>query len=518
MTSHLEKHVDFYAVATSLFNDMVSRLRETAACNHADVERAVLEGGTAILRNLFQGWLDQVAALEKFLSKSFPKPQGVDEVRQWSCQMECTFGRVYPRRLGYKKQGEPSVFPLDEALNLPAKLYSLPLSERVADEARRSSFGEVVATVDKTTGAHVPRRQAEELTREVAQDFDDFYEQKSSSDTVSPDALELMSSDCKGVRMIEKGLRNQTQKAKQKEEESRVRGDPMAQRKASRHDKRMAVATANWEQTPKVRTAEDIMSGFDGEDKEKKQRAKLPPPQNKRVRASVEKSLAEGVEEMFEELERRDPRHERKVGVLLDGDEDQLKLVKQEANKRGISSIRVILDVIHVLHYLWMATYALCNKDDRKTEAFTRELLRRMLTGPANYVASTLRRMATMQQLGDKAREPVDTCCDYLLKYQEHMRYSEYLAQGFPIASGIIEGTCRYLIQDRLGITGARWDVPGAEAVLRLRAIRSSGDWDEYIAFHERQELSRNHQARKADLPPGKRSYTRGQAKSLRPN
>ena len=73
------------------------------------------------------------------------------------------------------------------------------------------------------------------------------------------------------------------------------------------------------------------------------------------------------------------------------------------------------------------------------------------------------------------------------------MDYSTFLAQGLPIASGVIEGACRHLVQDRLGITGARWDLPGAEAMLRLRALRSSGDWDAYWRFHLRQEALRNY-------------------------
>ncbi len=137
--------------------------------------------------------------------------------------------------------------------------------------------------------------------------------------------------------------------------------------------------------------------------------------------------------------------------------------------------------------------YVLCKKDAVSTEARVRELVGRLLTGPANYIAASLRRQATLMNLTVAEREPVDTCCDYLLKYQEYMRYSEYLAQGFPIATGVIEGACRHLVEDRMGITGARWDVPGAEAVLRLRAIRCSGDWDEYWKFHEQQELERNH-------------------------
>ena len=73
------------------------------------------------------------------------------------------------------------------------------------------------------------------------------------------------------------------------------------------------------------------------------------------------------------------------------------------------------------------------------------------------------------------------------------MCYPELLAQGLPIATGVIEGACRHLIQDRLGITGARWGLAGAEAVLKLRAIHSSSDWDAYWHFHQLQEARRNY-------------------------
>jgi hypothetical protein len=46
---------------------------------------------------------------------------------------------------------------------------------------------------------------------------------------------------------------------------------------------------------------------------------------------------------------------------------------------------------------------------------------------------------------------------------------------------------------------GARWTLAGAEAVLRLRALRASGDLDAYWTFHLREELRRNHAKRYAD-------------------
>lgn len=57
------------------------------------------------------------------------------------------------------------------------------------------------------------------------------------------------------------------------------------------------------------------------------------------------------------------------------------------------------------------------------------------------------------------------------------MKYNEYLKNGYPIATGIIEGACRYLVKDRMEITGARWGLKGAEAILKLRAIKISGDF-----------------------------------------
>ena len=95
------------------------------------------------------------------------------------------------------------------------------------------------------------------------------------------------------------------------------------------------------------------------------------------------------------------------------------------------------------------------------------------------------------------------------------MHYSEYLDRGFPIATGVIEGACRYLIKDRMDITGARWGLASAEAVLRLRALRTSGDFMEYWTFHERCEYERNHAARYAGgevprlLPPAQTARPR---------
>jgi len=107
-----------------------------------------------------------------------------------------------------------------------------------------------------------------------------------------------------------------------------------------------------------------------------------------------------------------------------------------------------------------------------------------------------MRRAATLRGLSRKAREGVDDCADYLLKYRHMLRYDECLAHGLPIATGVIEGACRHLIKDRMDITGARWGLESAEAILKLRSLRSSGDFEAYWEFHKTHELKRNHTSR----------------------
>ena len=106
--------------------------------------------------------------------------------------------------------------------------------------------------------------------------------------------------------------------------------------------------------------------------------------------------------------------------------------------------------------------------------------------------------------LSRDTRKPVDTCADYLLKYAPYLHYDRYLAAGYPIATGVIEGACRHLVRDRMELSGARWRLVGAEAVLKLRALRASGDFDAYWDFHEAREHERNHAQRYADgiAPP----------------
>jgi hypothetical protein len=186
----------------------------------------------------------------------------------------------------------------------------------------------------------------------------------------------------------------------------------------------------------------------------------------------------------------------------VDGNPKQLELLKKQAKAFEVT-LTIIIDFIHVLEYLWKASHAFYKEGDLKCEQFVSERLLRVLNGQSSQVAKGIRKMATDRKLTEMQRKAVDKCASYLLKYKEYLRYDKYLAAGFPIATGVIEGACRYLVKDRMDITGARWGLSGAEAVLKLRSLRVSGDFDEYWSYHEKREQERNHSSKyKNGLPP----------------
>ena len=478
-----ETGFDEFAAAKEQFEKLIGELRSESTQNveHGDVESLIAREGNELLRRLMQGHLDQRAQAEEPLD-GLVGADGEERryVRARSRELMTLFGVVTVSRLGYSGHRLDSVFPLDEALNLPPDKYSLGLRRKVGLEVAKGSFDEAVMAIAEGTGAQVPKRQTEQLSRAISVDFEAFYAHQPVV-AVKTDLL-VMSVDAKGVVMRHQDLREATRKAAEKSKRKRK---TRLSRGEKRNRKRMATVAAVYEVDPYPRTAEQIM-GLDEDETIR------PQVQNKRVWASLRQSPAEVIEAMFTEAERRDPQHERTWLVLVDGQETQLEEV-EAAIKRHRTDTVVIQDFVHVLEYLWKAAYCFYDDGTEEAEAWVQAHALALLQGKASDVAAGMRRSATRQELSQEARAPVDKCADYLLKNKARFDYATALANGWPIATGIIEGACRHLVKDRMDLTGARWSLDGAEAVLRLRALRASGDFEDYVAFHCRQERLRNY-------------------------
>ncbi len=254
----------------------------------------------------------------------------------------------------------------------------------------------------------------------------------------------------------------------------------------------MAVVTAVWDQPRGVREASEIVEQFKPATQRRGPRRALPRQQNKRVAATVAHDQGATIGAMFDEAQRRDPAHRRTWVVVIDGAETQADVVQREADRLGVRVV-IVLDLIHVLRYLWRSAIAIHAGTNAAAERWVRTYVGKLLTRPVVDVVAGLRQSATLHAITNARRAAVESCAAYLLARSGQLDYASALRESLPIASGVIEGACRSLVQDRMGIAGARWTVEGAEAVLRIRALIASGGWRAYCRFHLVKEHARNY-------------------------
>ena len=407
------------------------------------------------------------------------------------------FGKVVIERMGYGASQTNSLFPKDAILNLPDDLYSHGIRKLIALEICKNSFDDTIESVKRNTGIQIPKRQTIELTIKASQDFDAYYDNACSAnaiETAKTLPLIILTTDGKGVVMRKEDLRKETKK---KAEKTKHKLNKRLSRGEKSNAKRMATVASVYNIDVFVRTPKQIINEFSSVKLE--EITKRPRPLAKRVWASLEKSSEKVTQEIFEEALRRDPDKQKKWVCLIDGDPNQCKRVRKIAKKLKIK-ITIIMDIIHVIEYLWRAARVFYNENNPDAEIWVNDRLFEVLKGKAGYVAGGIRRSATLRKLSEEDRKAVDVSADYLIKKSPYLKYDKYLKEGFPIATGVIEGACRYLIKDRMDLTGARWRLKGAEAVIKLRSLKASKDFDKYWEFHEYKEHYRNHLSRYADL------------------
>ncbi|MCH8047950.1 MAG: hypothetical protein IID44_30005 [Planctomycetes bacterium] len=150
-----------------------------------------------------------------------------------------------------------------------------------------------------------------------------------------------------------------------------------------------------------------------------------------------------------------------------------------------------ILDLLHVTSYLWNAAYLFHSEGSDEATAFVRDRTLRILHGEVGYVIGGLRQMATKRSLPAAKQRKLTQICNYLQHNRDRMRYDEYLAAGFPIASGVIEGACRHVVKDRMERAGMRWTIDGAQAMLDLRSTSINGQWSAFQTHRIKTETRR---------------------------
>jgi hypothetical protein len=485
---------DFFDMSREHGKTMENHLRSPKAMSstHSEIEAFVETEGREYLRRLLQGHLDLRAAQEQEVEVLGADHVPRKHIRRSVRSLMTVVGEVEVQRLAYQAPEVSGLHPMDAALGLPDELYSHGVRFRVAKEVAARSFDEVVEHLKETTGAPVPKRQVEQLAARAAEDFEAFYATRAVAAEDTADLL-VLSFDGKGVAMRHDDLRPATKKAA---EVGRRKLATRLTKGEKRNRKRMAQVATIYSLEPCARTPMDLLHDLRPP---KDKRSPRPRPVNKRVWASLMRSPEEVIADAFDEAEWRDPEHKRRWVVTVDGSRDQLTQIRKLAKRRR-TSVTIVLDIIHVLEYLWKAAHVFHGDGTREAELWVEQRFLALLQGrSAGHIAKGIRRFAERYDLSDEARGVIADCTRYLVNNRAILHYDRVLADGLPISTGVIEGACRYLVKDRMDRTGARWSLSGAEAVLRLRSLHASGDFDAYWAFHLEQEHARIHGARYAD-------------------
>jgi len=467
------------------------------------MEVLVVERGRELLRGVVQLGLDAQAAAEVRL----PQVTGADGVprrraeRGHSRPVVTRLGEVTVRRIAYRSgtRGVPSLFPRDAVLSLPPCGYSWALQQLAEMSCRSVSYEQGHEFVLAATGVSVGKRQLEQIVIAAAADAERFCQDwpgeeeqlagtghQGENQGLPPLAV---SADGKGVAMRPEARRG---RARAPDQRTRTFGKRTGTGEKKGH-KRMAQTGCVFDVIPadETRTPEQVMGPGSGT------AGNVPRAVNRWYACDITAGRDVTTGKVFDEAERRDPDHRRTWIALADGDRCQLDWIRAQAAARGIT-ITIIIDFIHVLEYLQKAAWCFHPPRDPAMEDWVTAQGLDILHGQVTGVAARIAGLAAQHppEPGSEHAKIIARTLSYLENKQPFMDYPAALANGWPIATGVIEGACRHLVQDRMGITGARWGLDGAQAMLWLRAIAASGDHDAYWDWHITQEHHRNHLSR----------------------
>ena len=374
------------------------------------------------------------------------------------------FGKLTFERHAFTASGQPVVCPLDAALSLPARCYSDLLREWMSYGATDESYRESQTVLERILGQALSLQALETAVAEAAGDVGAFYGQPPApAAPAGAGTIVVAQADGKGVPLVPA-----TPPARPAR---RGKGHPPATKEA--------VVTALYTIAPYRRTPADVAAALLRE-AGRPQPAARPRPIGKEVRATLagkETALTRAAQRA---AQREHPAIQHRV-ALTDGAE-----ALQQQMVTHLPDYTLVLDIVHATEYLWEAANALLGERHPDRTAWVRGHLAPLLAGQTAAVITALESGAADPALTATQRQAVERAVGYYRRNQPYMRYDDYLARGWPIGTGVVEGACGHLVKDRLQQAGMRWTQAGAQAVLDLRAVRLNGDWDAYWEFHRR--------------------------------
>ena len=457
--------------AKSEFDQMVVAIRKAATEGQRIdlVERDLWHRMLAISRLMLQGFVDlqgpgDLGTTLEYEGRTLNRLEDLHDRRYVSVFGELVISRVV---YGSRETQKHEVVPLDGRLCLPESDFSYLLQEWDQSFCVQGSYAQSNQSIDRILNIGQSIHSLEDMNRFMAQDVETFQDSQPVPKPEEEGFLLVLTADGKGVPM----RRDPDQDAPS------IRGRRKKGEKANK--KRMVCVGAVYSIDPFKRTADDVVNEILRESRQKDR----PVPQNKRMRSKLTRPIegieANSKEQIFswfeEQIAFRNPDGSKVMVCVMDGERALWKML----DSYEWEVVRV-LDIYHVLEYLWDAAYCFCSESSDTAQKFVTERLRRILEGDVGRVIGGLKQMATKHNLRGNRKRQLSVAINYLQRNRGFMHYDEYLANGYPIGSGVVEGACRHFVKDRMELTGMRWRTDGAQAMLDLRSVFLNDDWEAF--------------------------------------
>jgi len=387
------------------------------------------------------------------------------------------FGEVSVERKAYWRKGMRIQYPLDERLSLPERSFSDWVQERVSELTVMMTYEEACGIFSKWLGWDLHKRSTQQINADHVAAVADYYETRPTPETPTSDTILVVSADGKGIPM--------TRQDSPPPEARRGRGEKKTAKKE-------ATVTAVYTIAPYERTADDIIRALlPGYRVEPSALPARPKPSHKQVFGTLDGQQA-AFEHLVQQVAGRDAETIAHYVALTDGNRGLKNRVQQD-----LPDFTLIVDIIHVTEYLWEAAHALLGESHPTREDWMRDALRCLLEDDLDHLLNHLNYQ--LPGLSKSKQTILQKVMGYLKNNRDFMHYQTYLAQGYPIGTGVIEGACRHLVKDRFERAGMRWSIAGAQVMLGLRAVYLNEDWEDFQRFRRQQA----HQQRYGSPHPG---------------
>jgi hypothetical protein len=401
------------------------------------------------------------------------------------------FGDFTVERVVYgTREGQTiAAAPLDARLGLPEGKFSYLLQDWDQALAVENPYGQVNAVLARILGLKQSVASLEAMTQTLGGAVAGHEAARPSPGPSPGEQVVVLSADGKGVPL------RKPADAPAIAAHAHAPG-PKPDRK------KMAIVGGAYQIAPHPRTAAAVVESLfrDPTTPAERPTTPRPVPQQKRrcavlpVAAAVAEALAapRPTEVVFPwllaEARQRDPDHQHAWVLLMDG---QHALWDAAAATFGDTARVEILDLLHVTGYLWEAVHLFLPTGSTLATTLMTVLVHAVLDGVGPGVIRWLQDLAEQGHLPAASRARLAQIHGYFDRHRHRLRYQEYLAAGYPIASGVIEGACRHVVKDRMERAGMHWTLPGAQALLNLRCLALNDEWEAFIKYHIDQETTR---------------------------